>query len=85
MSSESDTLLARLDERYNALNDKLDAILLQVTKTNGRVDTHSAHIDEINRWKHETIGFNRGSWKTSSIFGAIAGAVGAWIMTFLKH
>lgn len=72
---ESQLLLARLDERYNALNQKLDAILVQCVKTNGRVSKSEEDIHQLFNWKSEM----HGGWKVTTALGAVVGAISAFI------
>lgn len=46
-----DELLARVDERQQAMDDKLDAILEQTKKTNGRLDRAEDKIRDLILWK----------------------------------
>jgi hypothetical protein len=71
-------LLARLDERYKALDEKLDLILEQTTKTNGRVTYVENDIRELQQWR-EVL---KGQWKL--IVGA-AGMSGAIIAFIINH
>jgi len=72
---ESHILLARLDERYKALDAKLDTILEQCLKTNGRVSKNEDDIHQLFNWKSEV----RGGWKATTAISAIVGAVAAYI------
>lgn len=75
MSNEE--LLARIDERQIALNEKLDAILAQAIKTNGRVTVSEHDITDLQMWRAES----RGHWKGVA---AISTAIGAIIGFFLN-
>ena len=70
-----ETLIARLDERYKSMDKKLDSILLQVVKTNGRVDDHDEELDHLNQWRAEVKGNINGSVKTAAGIGALIGAL----------
>lgn len=78
MSIDND-LIARLDERQQAMDDKLDAILEQTKKTNGRLLVAEDSIDKINLWKAQVVG----SLKTLLIVGAVAGAIIGWVIDSL--
>lgn len=73
MSNEE--LLARIDERQKALTDRLDAILEQTIKTNGRVTRSEEKIIDLEKWQSES----RGNWKgvvtVSTIIGIIIGYI----------
>ena len=77
---QNDILLARLDERYKALDNKLDSILEQVIKTNGRVNGHDDKIHELFNWKSEV----KGNWKATTAIGAIVGATVSTIIGIFK-
>ena len=49
----SDELLARLDERQQAMDEKLDHILEQTKKTNGRLLGAEDKINSLNTWRAE--------------------------------
>jgi len=72
---DSRVLLARLDERQQAMDDKLDSILAQCIKTNGRVDRHDDDMKLLFNWKSEV----RGGWKATTAISAIVGAAAAYI------
>lgn len=46
-------LLARLDERQQAMDEKIDAILEQTKKTNGRLLGAEEKITSLNTWRAE--------------------------------
>jgi hypothetical protein len=46
-----DELLARVDERQQAMDEKIDAILEQTKKTNGRLDRAEDKIRDLILWK----------------------------------
>ena len=74
-SEEHHILLARLDERYKALDGKLDDILAQCLKTNGRVTKSEGDINELFQWRSEF----RGGWKATTAISAVIGAVAAYL------
>ena len=49
----SDELLARLDERQQAMDEKLDSILEQTKKTNGRLLSAEDKIQSLSTWRAE--------------------------------
>ena len=78
MSNEE--LLARIDERQIALNEKLDAILEQAIKTNGRVSTSEKDIKELQMWRAE----NKGQWKGAAIISTIIGTLIGYFLNLLR-
>lgn len=73
MSNEE--LLARIDERQKALTDRLDQILEQTTKTNGRVSKCEDHIQNLELWQSEQKGNWKGVVTVSTVIGVIIGFV----------
>lgn len=53
VDKDQNELLARLDERYRRIDEKIDAILIQTTKTNGRLSKAEEEITKINTWKSQ--------------------------------
>lgn len=49
----SEELLARLDERQQAMDEKLDNILEQTKKTNGRLLVAEDKINSLSTWRAE--------------------------------
>jgi hypothetical protein len=49
----SEELLARLDERQQAMDEKLDSILEQTKKTNGRLLSAEDKIQSLSTWRAE--------------------------------
>ena len=73
-------LLARLDERQKAMDSKIDAILVQTTKTNGRLTKLEDNVNSLNTWKEVVKGQKK-------ILGIVTGAVISaiiWIIGMLK-
>lgn len=75
-----DELLARLDERQQAMDTKIDEILEQTKKTNGRLLKAEHEIDEIQIWRAEI----KGSFKTLIILFTALGAIITWIISTMK-
>ena len=73
MSNEE--LLARIDERQQALTDRLDQILEQTIKTNGRVTRCEDNIQELRLWQSESKGNWKGVVTVSTVIGVIIGYV----------
>jgi hypothetical protein len=78
MSNEE--LLARIDERQKALSDKLDAILEQALKTNGRVSTSEKDIKELQMWRAES----RGHWKGVAVISTVIGTIIGFFLNLLR-
>ena len=72
-------LLARLDERQQNMDEKIDAILEQTKKTNGRLLMAEDSIGKLNLWKAQIVG----SLKTLLIIGGILGAIITWFIDSL--
>jgi len=77
MSNEE--LLARIDERQKALTDRLDAILEQTTKTNGRLIKAEDSIQKLQLWQSES----KGNWKGVATVSTVIGAIIAGILNIL--
>ena len=80
MDEQQNTLLARLDERQKAMDNKIDAILLQTTKTNGRLTKVEDEVHSLNTWK-EVL---QGQKKILTIVGTGIISVIVWIISMLK-
>jgi hypothetical protein len=77
---QQSNLLSILEERIRHIDEKIDAILEQTTKTNGRLLKAEHEIDDIQLWKAEI----KGSFKTLiAIFTAIGVIIG-WIIYEIK-
>jgi hypothetical protein len=76
-------LLARLDERQIAMDEKLDSILTQVTKTNGRVDRHDTDIGDLKNWKHEVKGNVSGGKFVATLVSSGIGSIIGYIAAML--
>lgn len=61
-------LLIRLDERQIAIIDKLEEILIEAKKTNGR-------INELEKWKNQMHGGWRATAFIASGLGVIVGVL----------
>ena len=71
-------LLARLDERSKHIDEKIDMILIQTTKTNGAVQKHDERLTKLETWK-AVIGGQK------TIIFWIVGAIGTAVGFLLKH
>lgn len=74
-----DELLARVDERQQAMDQKIDAILEQTKKTNGRLDRAEDKIRDLVLWKEVRSGQLKIIWLV--VIGVIS-LIG-WIMSVL--
>jgi hypothetical protein len=73
MDELQNNLLARLDERQKAMDGKIDAILIQTTKTNGRLSKAEEDIQNINLWKAKLKGYYSGILIIVAALGVIIG------------
>lgn len=72
-------LLARLDERQQAMDEKIDAILEQTKKTNGRLNVAEDKIHSLNLWRAEI----KAQLKLLVIIGSVLGFILSWIISKL--
>lgn len=79
VDDKQNTLLARLDERMKALDQKLDAILVQTTKTNGRLTKAEESINHLNLWQSKV----KGSYNTLLAIGSVLSLFIGWLLSHL--
>jgi len=72
-----DELLARLDERQQAMDEKLDHILEQTKKTNGRLLTAEDKIQSLSTWRAEI----KAQLKLLVVIGSILGFALSYIFS----
>lgn len=75
----SEELLARLDERQQAMDEKLDHILEQTKKTNGRLLTAEDKIQNLSTWRAEI----KAQIKLLLVIGPILGFILSYIFSKL--
>lgn len=80
MDDQQNNLLARLDERQKAMDGKIDAILVQTTKTNGRLTKVEDEVNSLNTWK-EVISAQKKI--ITLVAGGVISAI-AWIIGMLR-
>jgi len=73
----SEELLARLDERQQAMDEKLDHILEQTKKTNGRLLTAEDKIQNLSTWRAEI----KAQIKLLLVIGPILGFILSYIFS----
>jgi hypothetical protein len=72
-------LLARLDERQQAMDEKIDAILEQTKRTNGRLLTAEERIQSLSTWRAEI----KAQIRLVVILGTIIGGIAGWVLSRL--
>ena len=80
IDDQQNNLLARLDERQKAMDSKIDAILIQTTKTNGRLTRVEDEVNSLNTWK-EVISAQKKI--ITLVAGGVISAI-AWIIGMLR-
>lgn len=71
-------MLHRLDEKFTHMEDKIDRILIQTTKTNGRVTEHDGEINKLKTWKEVREGQGK-------VLYWVGGALLAVLGFLIKH
>jgi prefoldin subunit 5 len=77
IDDQQNNLLARLDERQKAMDSKIDAILEQTTKTNGRLTKAEGEIQNLNLWKSQL----KGGYTVLIGVGSVLFALIGWIIS----
>jgi hypothetical protein len=72
---DDNVLLARLDERYKALDAKLDTIIDNQEDHRYRMDDHDVKLNQLFNWRSEV----KGGWRATTALGATIGAISAYI------
>lgn len=72
--------VTRMDERQLAMTEKLDAILLQLTKSNERQSLSEKEIIELKLYNAE----QKGQWKAIVAMGAVVGALVTGVINYFK-
>ena len=76
-----DARFQNVQDKHNHVMEKLDAILEQTTRTNGRVNDHATEIRDLREWRATS----QGHWKALMfVASGIGGALGALVAYFLK-
>ena len=76
MSKLDNKLTIEINRSLGRVEGKLDGVLTHLEKINGRLDSHSKKIDVLEDTTNQIVG-------KASILGAIAGFVGALILTLI--
>lgn len=72
-------LIARLDERQQSMDEKLDDILEQTRRTNGRLLTAEEKIQSLSTWRAEI----KAQIRLLIILGTIIGGFFGWVISKL--
>ena len=75
----NEELLARLDERQQAMDEKIDAILEQTKKTNGRLLVAEDRIQSLSTWRAEI----KAQLKLLVVIGSVLGFALSYIFSRL--